>query len=148
MKKKIILGVLFIGMVILTGCRTGEYNVDLEIYEEMPALLAANEELAADLAKNEDGTIMVEFEKGEMFLHLRAGRDMDEGARNIATQTAFQIFHQQYLDHEDNLRGDGTFYRKLIVVRGFVEDTELYILEWNMNDEEPKVRSNRFGNYM
>jgi hypothetical protein len=148
MKKKIILGVLFIGMVILTGCRTGEYNVDLVIYEEMPALLAANEELAADLVKNEDGTIMVEFEKGEMFLHLRAGRDMDEGARNIATQTAFQIFHQQYLDHEDNLRGDGTFYRKLIVVRGFVEDTELYVLEWNMNDEEPKVRSNRFGNYM
>lgn len=148
MIKKIILTVLFIGMVILAGCRTGEYNVDLKIYEEMPALLAANEELAANLAKNEDGTIMVEFEKGEMFLHLRMGRDMDEGTRNLATQTAFEIFHQQYLDHEDNLRGDGSFYRKLILVRGFVEDTELYILEWNMNDESPKVRSNRFGNYM
>lgn len=148
MKKKIILAVLFIGMVTLAGCRTGEYNVDLVIYEKMPALLAANAELAADLAKNEDGTIMVEFEKGEMFLYLRTGRDMDEGARNMATQTAFEIFHQQYMDDEDNLRGDGTFYRKLIIVRGFVEDTELYILEWNLNDEAPKVRSNRFGNYM
>lgn len=148
MIKKIILTVLLIGMVILAGCRTGEYNVDIMIYEEMPALLAANEELAADLAKNEDGTIMVEFDKGEMFLHLRTGSDMSEGARNMATQTALEIFHQQYLDHEENLRGDGSFYRKLIVVRAFVEDIELYVLEWNMNDEGPRVRSNRFGNYM
>lgn len=148
MNKRFLLFILVLGVVFTGGCRTGEYNVDLLIYEEMPALLAANETLVNLLEKNEDGSLKVEFEKGEMFLHIRTGSDMHVTVRQEATQAAFEIFHQAYMGREENLRKDETFYRQKIYVHGFVEDTELYVLEWDLNEAEPNVLDNREANYM
>jgi len=134
---------LGVGLIFLIGCRTGEYRLDLKIYETMPGLLAADPELAARLFKNEDGSIKVEFEKGEMFLYLALG--LDEDTRMQAASDAFEIFHEQYMNNPDNRKKDGTFWREVIRLRGFVEDTELYVLEWDLSEEKPTVKSNRYG---
>jgi hypothetical protein len=148
MKNRILLIGFFIGMTLLMGCRTGEYNVDLAIYQEMPALLAADTALADIIAKNPDGSLMVTFEKGEMSLHLRAGSDMNEEKRQVATSDAFVVFHQAYLNHPENVKKDGTFYRQKIYIHTFVDTTELYILEWDLGEPDPHVTNDRSGNYM
>lgn len=136
-------------MTLLLGCRTGEYKVDLLIYQEMPALLAADTELASNIAKNPDGSLMVTFEKGTMYLYLRTGSDMNEEKRQVAASDAFVIFHQAYMNHPENLKKDGTtYYRQKIYIHTFVEDTELYIIEWELGKENPEVTNDRSGNYM
>jgi hypothetical protein len=138
--------VLGIVLVFLAGCRTGEYRIDREVYAAMPGLLAADTELADGLFKNEDGSIKVEFEKGEMFLYLALG--LDEDTRMQTASDAFVIFHDQYVNNPDNRRKDGTFIRKVIRLRGFVEDTELYVIEWDLSEDNPNVISNRYGYFI
>ena len=137
---------LSILLLLIAGCRSGEYTVDLEIYEEMPALLAAGPS-ANDMARNDDGSIKVEFDKGWMLLSLREGRDMDEDARNKAVSDALEIFHQRYLDSPHNRKKDGSFFRKVIGVKGFVGDIELYVIEWDLSLDHPNVLNNRAGNF-
>ena len=147
MKRKLLIIGIFLGIVFLAGCRTGEYKVDLLIYEEMPALLAANEQLASNLEKDENGNLRVEFEKGTMYLYLRAGSDMNEERRQVAASDALVIFHQAYMDHPENLREKGGFFRETIYSKTYVEDIELYVMEWDMDTEDPEVTNNRSGNF-
>ena len=49
---------------------------------------------------------------------------------------------------ETNRRKDGTFYRKVIHIRGFVEDTELYVIEWDLSEENPNLISDRYGYFI
>lgn len=148
MNTRICLGILAIAIVFSAGCRTGEYKVDLDIYKQMPGVLVAEPSLPDYLAKNEDGSIKVSFEKGEMFLWLRTGSSMDEDTRKKVVSKALELFHQQYMDNPDNRRGNGTFFRQKVVVRGYVEDIELYIVEWDMSLEHPNMVKDRSANYI
>ncbi len=143
---RITFGLICIGILFLLGCRTGEYNVDLKIYEEMPGILAADPELTDMLGKNEDGSVQVEFEKGEMFLWF--AYCLDESTRQNVAGRALDHFHTQYLEHPDNRRKDQTFYREKILLRGFIDDVELYVIEWDLDMDHPNVVSNRHGNFM
>jgi len=134
-------------VLLIAGCRTGEWNADIEIYEAMPGLLEEYPAVTADLDRNEDGTLNIYFEKGEMHIWFRAGRDMDVVSRQEAASTAFEIFHAAYMQSELNKRGNGELYRKKIFLRGFMEDIELYVLEWALDKENPNVLSNREGNF-
>ncbi len=146
MLRKIAILAIGVAVLMIAGCRTGEYKADLEIYERMPSILAADPELQGKLMLNDDGTPKVEFEKGEMFLYLALG--LDEGTRKEAVSRAFELFHQQYMESETNRRKDGTFYRKVIHIRGFVEDTELYVIEWDLSEENPNLISDRYGYFI
>jgi len=143
---RITLITVLIGLLFVIGCRTGEYKVDLEIYERMPGLLTADPDIADNLFYNEDGSLKVLFEKGEMHLWLAFG--LDEQTRMQVISDALMIFHEQYMNDPLNKRKDDTYYRELIFIKGFVEDTELYVIQWDLNDENPDITSNRFGNFM
>ena len=147
MFQRILLFILAILILTVAGCRSGEFKADLEIYEAMPGLLEEYPAVTADLARNEDGTLKVYFEKGEMHIWFRAGRDMDVVSRQEAASTAFEIFHAAYMQSEVNKRAKGGFYREKIFLRGFMEDIELYVIEWGLEDENPNVISNREGNF-
>jgi len=143
---RITLGILCIGMMCLIGCRTGEYKADLEIYERMPGILAADPELENMLFLNEDGSVKVLFEKGEM--HLWTAYGLDESTRQRVVGRAFELFHNEYINSTLNKRNDGSYYRQKIIFRGFIDDTELYVIEWDLDEENPNVVSNRVGNFM
>jgi len=146
MTYRFLLVMVSIMLVIGGGCRTGEYNADLEIYEQMPQILAESE-YAHNMAKNEDGSIKVEFEKGVMYLWLRTGSDMHEVARRDAASDALVLFHEQYMNSETNRRKDDSFYREKIGLKAYVEDIELYVFEWDLSKEDPDLISDRSGNY-
>src|SRR3990170_2415260 len=97
---RIMLLSLAVLILFAAGCRTGEYKGDLEIYEAMPALLEQNPDIVKNMARNEDGSLRVEFEKGEMRLWMREGSDMDVSARMETTSDAFELFHAQYMQSE------------------------------------------------
>lgn len=143
---RIILLLAAILILLIPGCRTGEYQFDLEIYEQMPALLEADEDLARKIFRNEDGTLLVTFEKGEMYLNIAYG--LDPGSRQSVTSNAFQIFHDQYINHPDARKQDGSFRRESIRVRGFVDDTELYVIRWDLGDEAPDLENVRDASYI
>jgi hypothetical protein len=143
--------ILLIGLAMLlvavAGChRTGNYKFDDPIYAAMPGILAADPEIGQKLAYNPDGTVNVRFDKGEMFLTLANG--LDQGARMQIVSKAFVIFHDQYMNSPDVRKQDGTFKRAKIAMRGFVGDTELYVMEWKLTEARPIVISSREGNYM
>ncbi len=143
---RIILLLAVILILFITGCRTGEYRFDLEIYEQMPALLEADEALARKIFKNEDGTLMVSFEKGEMFINL--AYRLDPGSRQGVVSSAFQIFHDQYINHPDVRKQDGSFIRESIRIRGFVDEVELYVIRWDLGDEAPDLENVRDASYI
>ena len=144
--KKICL--LFCGILILfsTGCRTGEYKFDHVIYAATPALLQADEKLKGKLFINEDGSVKVSFEKGVMSVWF--AYKLDESTRMVACGDAFRIFHDQYINNPDVKKKDGKWRREKIGCKGYVEDTELYVLEWDLNAPKPTVTSNRYGNFI
>jgi len=148
MRPRISLLILAVLVLLTAGCRSGEFkDLDMPIYQRMPDLLAANEFVYDHVEKNEDGSVKVNFEKGRMFLWLRTGSDMDEVARQETISEALELFHDQYVDNPENLKKDGSFKREVIFINGYVEETELYILEWNLNEENPNILNNRSGNY-
>jgi len=128
------------------GCRTGEYKFDLEIYKKMPDILKAEPTLAGEVATNPDGSVKVRFEKGTMYLTLADRKD--ENTRMTASTKAFELFHNLYLADPTAKKPDGTFRRDKIFFKGFVGETELYVVEWNLGEKQPNVISNRSGNYM
>lgn len=135
-------------MVILSvGCRTGNYRFDEEIYAKMPGVLAAEPTLTGMLATNPDGSINVTFDKGEMFLTIANG--LDESTRKNAVSKAFELFHNEYMNNPDAKKPDGTYRREKILIHGFVEDIELYIIEWMLApNAEPNLLNDRSGNFM
>jgi len=146
MTYRILLALASITFLFFAGCRTGEYKADLEIYEIMPQLLAESE-TAHNFAMNEDGSVKVEFEHGVMFLWLKTGSTMDEVARMEAASKALEIFHEQYMNSETNRKNDGSMYREMIGLKAYVDDVELYVIEWSLDEERPSVISNRAGNF-
>ena len=144
---RIILLSLAVGILFVSGCRTGEYNVDLEIYEAMPGLIEQFPEVTADLAHNEDGSLRIMFEQGEMHLWFRAGRDMDVVSRQEAASAAFEIFHAQYMSNDKNKKGESGLYREIIYLKGYLDEIELYVIEWDLTQPDPNVKSNREGNF-
>jgi hypothetical protein len=143
---RIVILAAIIGLLFIVGCRTGEYNVDKRIYAEMPALLTADPDIAENIFYNEDGTPKVTFEKGEMFLWLAYG--LDEDTRRNVVSDALTIFHDQYMNAEDNKKKNGTYYREVIGIRGYVEDTELYVIVWDLNEPNPDITNDRYGNFI
>jgi hypothetical protein len=146
MTYRVLLALVSITILFVAGCRTGEYRADQEIYERMPQLLAESES-ANNYARNEDGSIKVEFDKGTMLIWLRTGSDMDEVAREKAASDALEIFHEQYMNSETNRHKDGSMYRKTIGMKAYVEDVELYVFEWDLDEENPVLTNNRAGNF-
>jgi hypothetical protein len=144
MKRILLLGIA-IAVLLAAGCRTGEYRFDTEIYAAMPALIEANPDLASKFARNEDGTLGITFEKGEMYCKFAYG--LDPNTQMNALSDAFQIFHDQYINREDTRWKDGTFRRESIRVRGLVDDTELYVVRWDLADAEPDLESSRQASY-
>ena len=135
-------------MVILSvGCRTGNYRFDEEIYAKMPGVLAAEPTLKGKLATNPDGSVMVTFDKGEMFLTVANG--LDESTRKNVISKAFELYHSEYMNNPDAKKPDGTYRREKILIHGFVEENEQYVLEWNLApNAEPNVLNDRSGNFM
>ena len=144
---RIMLLSLAVLILFTAGCRTGEYKGDLEIYEAMPALLEQNPDIVKNLARNEDGSLRIELEKGEMRLWMREGVDMDVSARMETTSDAFEVFHAQYMQSEKVKKENGEFYREKITLKSYVDDIELYVLEWDLKSADPNVLNNREGNF-
>ncbi len=132
-------------VLVLGGCRTGEFRFDHEIYSAMPALLGADEGIVANTAQNEDGTLSVTFEKGEMYVRLAHGTNA--ARRMVTISDALLIFHDQYISHPDVKRNDGGYRRESIRIRGFIDETELYVIRWDLGEDMPDVESNRDSNY-
>jgi hypothetical protein len=144
---RITLAIIAILLLATVGCRTGEHNtVDLPIYERMPGLLTAEPELQGKLLTDEAGNIVVEFEKGTMFLHLALGMDPITGKEAISM--AFQIFHDQYMNTPENIKKDGSFRREIIFMKAYIEETELYVIEWDLAEDNPNVKNDRYGNFV
>jgi len=143
--RKIFLLVIAILVVASIGCRTGEYKFDLEIYEQMPALLEANEDIASKIRRNDDGTLDVTYEKGEMFIRL--AYQLDPNTQQKVVSQAFEIFHDQYINHPEARNKEGKFRRQSIRARGFVDDIELYVVRWDLADPEPDLESDRYASY-
>jgi hypothetical protein len=131
---------------VCAGCRTGEYPVDHEIYSAMPGVIAQHPELAAQIAKNEDGSLKMTFEKGVMSIWVELG--LDEDSRRTIVSNALQLFHEQYMTNPNNKKENGSWVREVIGCKGYVEDTELYVIEWNLNEERPNVTNDRYGNFV
>lgn len=143
---KITLALFSVLILSISGCRTGEFPFDKGIYDSMQGLLQADELTNKNIFKNEDGSMKIECEKGEIRVWLAFGLDPDSRMQTVGR--AFEIFHEQYMKTETNKKPDGTFRREIITCRGLVEDTELYVLSWIMSEPDPKVDSNRDGNFM
>ena len=142
---------LLLGMAALVafsaGCRTGNYKFDYDIYAKMPGVLAAEPTLKDMIATNPDGSLMVTFDKGEMFVTVANGKD--ESTRKNVVSMAFELFHREYMNSPDVKRPDGTYRREKILIHGFVENVELYIIEWQLGEnEEPNLLNDRSGNFM
>jgi len=146
MAKRLILAGLMTLLVISVGCRTGDYKYDREIYERMKQILASDPQIKDKIAYNEDGTPMVTFKKGEMYLNVALG--LDEGTRQQVVSRALELFHEQYINHPDIKKKDGTYKREKIFIHGFVEDVELYVIEWKLGDPHPNLISDRHGNFI
>jgi hypothetical protein len=145
-KRCLLLGLAAL-IALSTGCRTGNYKFDYDIYAKMPGVLAAEPTLKDMIATNPDGSLMVTFDKGEMFMTVANGKD--ESTRKNAVSKAFELFHQEYMNSPDVKRPDGTYRREKVLIHGFVEDVELYIIEWKLDPTaEPNLLNDRSGNFM
>jgi hypothetical protein len=144
--KRIMIFVFIVLVAVTTGCRTGNYKFDEEIYAKMPDLLKNDPQISQKIAYNQDGSPIVSFDKGTMFITMADG--LDQGTRQQIVSRAIEIFHQQYLDSPDAKKQDGSFRRDKIYLHGLVGETELYIIEWKLGAPAPLVTNNREGNYM
>lgn len=146
MLKNIYMLFLAIILISINGCRTGEFKFDHEIYSVVPSLITANPDLAQKIAYNEDGSPKVSFEKGTIFISFAHG--LDEDTRMKAAGEVFNIFHNEYIKRDDIKKKDGTYKRDKIFLKGYVDDVELYVIEWKLGNPKPSVVSNRYGNFM
>ncbi|HEX9745695.1 MAG TPA: hypothetical protein VGB30_09735 [bacterium] len=165
MKYRIILAGLAAILLFSAGCRTGNYQYDKDIYARMPDLLMNDPELQGKMFIHQEGETVefddkgqpkipeglagspaVAFDQGEMSLWF--AYKLDPGARRMAASRAFEIFHEQYMNNPDVRKSDGTFKREKIYFRGYIDDIELYVIEWTLGRDDPTVLNDREGNFV